>query len=395
MKLSQRERKATEQTEKGVEHAMFKTAEIRIYPNKSQQELLQKTFGCARFVYNYFLNERITLWKENGESTTWIKQSRELTAIKGEYPWLKEVEAHALKNEIRHLDAAYKNFFSRKECGFPKFKSKRRCDNKYSTERHVSVQNGKVFLPKLKWVKARGYKKINGRITGATIKQVPSGKYFVCVQYEEDQEDLPKTGKTVGVDVGVKDLAITSDGKKFANNKRLKQSEKKLARLQRQLSRKSKGSNRREKARIKVARQYEKITNQRKDDLHKATTELVRNYDLICIEDLNVKGMLKNHTLAKAVTDASMSEFHRQLAYKCEWYGKTLAKIDRFYPSSQICSECGCQNENVKDLSVRVWKCPECGAVHDRDVNAAKNILAEGERVVGWGAPEVTLGETV
>lgn len=374
---------------------MIKTAEIRIYPNKSQQELLQKTFGCTRFVYNYFLNERITLWKEKGESTTWIKQSRELTAIKGEYPWLKEVEAHALLNAVRHLDTAYKNFFSKNGYGFPKFKAKRNGRKSYSTDNTVRVGDNKVFIPKLKWVRARGCTAIDNHILGAAVKQVPSGKYFVCVYYETDQEDLPKTGKTVGVDVGVKDLAITSDGKKFANNKRLKQSEKKLVRLRRQLSRKSKDSKRREKAIIKVARQYEKITNQRNDDLHKATTELVRNYDLICIEDLNVKGMMKNHKLAKAIADASMSEFHRQLAYKCEWYGKTLTKIDRFYPSSQICSECGCQNEKVKDLSVRVWKCHECGAVHDRDVNAAKNILAEGKRIVGWGAPEVTLVETV
>ena len=373
---------------------MIKTVEYRIYPNKEQEELLQKTFGCTRFVYNYFLDKRITLWKEHGESTTRFRQDRELTELKQEIEWLQEPDKCALQNAIKDLDTAYKNFFERKEFGYPKFKSKHRRRKSYSTDNRVKVNENKVFIPKLKWVKARVSKEIDTQILGATVKQVPSGKYFVCIRYETEQSDLPRTGKSVGVDVGVKDLAITSNGENFANNKRLTKSEKRLARLQRQLSRKSKDSNRREKARRKVARQYEKIANQRKDDIHKATTELVRNYDLICVEDLNVKGMVRNHKLAKAVSDASMSELHRQLAYKCEWYGKTFVKIDRFYPSSQICSECGCQNEKVKDLSVRTWRCPECEAVHDRDVNAAKNILAEGKRKIGWGTPEFTLVET-
>lgn len=352
---------------------------------------MQKTFGCTRFVYNYFLGKRISLWNENGESTTRFKQDKELTELKQEIEWLREPDKCALQNAVKDLDVAYKNFFERKECGYPKFKRKHG-KKSYSTDSRVKVEENKVFLPKLKWVKCRVSKEIDGKIIGATIKQVPSGKYFVSIKYETEQALLPKTNKAVGVDIGIKELAITSDGHKFANNKRLKQSERKLARLQRQLSRKSKDSNRREKARIKVAQQYEKIANQRMDDIHKTTTELVRNYDLICIEDLNVRGMMKNHRLAKSLSDVSMGEFQRQLAYKCEWYGKTLVKVDRFYPSSQICSNCGYQNKKAKDLSVRTWRCPECGEIHDRDINAAKNILAEGK--IGWGTPEFTLVET-
>ena len=362
---------------------MIKAIEYRIYPNKEQEELLQKTFGCTRFVYNYFLEKRITLWKEKKESTTRFKQDKELTELKKEIEWLKEPDKCALQNAVKDLDAAYRNFFNKKECGHPNFKSKRKGRKSYSTDNRVKVDGNRVFIPKLKWVKCRVSKEVDGKVIGATIKQSPSGKYFISIRYEAEHNPLPKTGKETGIDVGVKEMAITSDGRKFANNKRLNKSEKKLARLQRQLSRKSKGSNRRAKARIKVARQYEKISNQRKDDIHKATTELARNYDLICVEDLNVKGMVKNHRLAKSVSDASMGEFHRQLAYKCEWYGKKLVKVDRFYPSSQLCSECGYRNREVKDLSVRMWTCPECGVIHDRDINAAKNILAEGKSRVG------------
>ena len=360
-----------------------KAYKFRIYPNKEQEELIQKTFGCCRFVYNKFLSLKKELYKTEKKTLTYGQTCKQLTELKNELIWLKEVDSNALQKELKNLNRAYENFFE-KRASFPKFKSKKNNHKSYTAtqNRTIEVKSDMIKLPKLKWIKAKVHREVNGRILNATISQDPDGKYYVSLCCEEDIQPINKNENQVGVDLGISDLAILNNGIKFENPRFIKQSEKKLAREQRRLSKMQKGSNNYNKQRIKIAKLHKYIANQRKNYLHIITSYLSKNYTLICLEDLSSSNLMKNRHLSKAIADVSWFEFNRQLEYKIDWYGGQIVKVDKWYPSSQICSSCG-ENTGKKPLHVREFTCPYCGAHHNRDVNASVNILKEGKRILG------------
>lgn len=364
---------------------MEKTFEYRIYPNAKQQELLQKTFGCCRYVYNRVLSARQEEYRASKKPKGINSYITQIPIWKKTCaPWLSEVDSMALQQSLRDLDKAYKNFFrSPGKVGFPKFKSKSNRRQSYRTNKIEVVDARHVRLPKLGAVRARISRPVEGRVLSATVKQVPSGKYFVtvCCTDVPSPEVPPGSVEVLGIDAGVRDIATCSDGRHINNPRSLSKNERKLTREQRRLSRKQKGSKNYERQRVKVACVHERIANQRKDVLHKFTTNAVRESQAIAVEDLNVRGMQANHHLAKAISDAGMSEMIRQLEYKCAWYGRAFVKVGRFYPSSKTCSACGHVLTELP-LSVREWACPACGERHDRDLNAAANIACEGRRLL-------------
>ena len=358
---------------------MLKAYKYRIYPNEEQEIQLNKTFGCTRFIYNQMLADRIKSYEENKDLDIKIIKYPTPAQYKKEYEWLKEVDSLALANAQMNLDKAYKNFFRDKSVGFPKFKSKKDNHKSYTTNNQngtIYIENNRIKIPKLKsMIKIKQHREFVGLIKSCTISQNPSGKYYISMLVDTENIQLPKLDTKVGIDLGIKEFAITSDGEMFSNPKWLKKSEKRLRKLQKDLSRKQKGSNNRRKDRLKVAKLHEKISNQRKDYLHKISHYIISENQVIVIEDLKVSNMIKNHKLAKSIANVSWFEFRRQLEYKSEWYGRELIIAPSNYASSQLCSNCGNKSSQTKDLSCRTYICPVCGMIMDRDINASKNLL--------------------
>lgn len=361
---------------------MLRAYKYRIYPTDEQKVLFAKTFGCCRFVYNWALNLRIEAYKSDKRTVPYKEiQDCMVNELKAEHDWLKEVNSQSLLNSLRNLETAYTNFFrNTKTVGFPRFKS-RKSRQSFLCPQHcrVDFERGTITIPKAKDIPAVLHRKFRGAVKTVTVSMTPSGKYFASVLVDSNLQELqaaePQEKTTVGIDLGIKSLVVCSDGRTFDNPKNLQHRLQRLAMLQKRLSRKQKGSANRDKARVKIARLQEHISNCRKDNLHKITHTLTHDSQVrtICMEDLNVKGMQRNHHLAQAVVDASFGMFLIMLEYKCRWYGVNLIKIDRFAPSSKTCGKCGHIYKGLK-LSERSWTCPECGTHHDRDFNAACNI---------------------
>ena len=365
---------------------MLRAYKYRIYPTDEQKVLFAKTFGCCRFVYNWALNMKITAYKERKETlgnvylTNLMKKE-----LKAEHEWLTEVNSQSLQSALRNLDTAYTNFFrNTKAVGFPRYRS-RKDRQSFLCPQHcrVDFSQNTITIPKAKDIPAVLHRKFRGIVKTVTISMTSSGRYFASVLVDTDIQEIPKStvknDTTIGIDLGIKTLAVCSDGRRFDNPKNLRKSLNRLALLQKRLSRRQKGSSNRNKARIKVARLQERISNQRKDTLHKITYTLTHDSQVrtICMENLNVKGMIRNHHLAQSVADASFGMFLTMLEYKCKWYGVNFVKIDRFAPSSKTCGKCGYVYKGLK-LSDRSWICPDCGMLHDRDYNAACNIKEFG-----------------
>ena len=381
------------------------TYKYRLYPNRVQAELMAQTFGCVRYVYNYMLDLCIKAYKETGEKPSQYDRGKILTFLKhdGEHEWLKTPPIAALQSANADLEKAYTNFFRRvkkgEKPGFPKFKSKRASRKSYRVYQVRVLNKKSIKLPKLGKVKARVPRFPQGRIISCTVSQTPSGKYFISVTTEVEKipnvmNPAPK-GSAVGIDLGIKDFATLSTGEKINPTYDLKRETKQLAKVQRKLAKKQKGSANRAKQRVKVAKVYEKIANQRKWFLQNLSTQILRENQTVVVETLKVqqmshKGGNYKKALNRSIMNASWRAFIEMLRYKAEWYGRELVEVDRFYPSTQLCSCCG-EKTGPKDLSVREWTCPNCLSLHDRDVNAAKNILSQG--LVGVNRPEFTSAE--
>ena len=364
------------------------TYKFRIYPNIEQQQKLAKCFGCQRFIYNYFLNKRNQRY-QNNETSTYNKDAAELTQLKkqDEYVWLKEGLSQSLQRTLRNLDTAFNSFFAKRN-KFPKFKS-RRHKQSFCIPQKTKVKNKKLYIPKFKeGIRIKQHRNIEGSIINATISKKPCGHYYVTITVERNIKQYKRNKKKVGVDLGIKDLAVLSDGKRYKNIRPYKSLQQRLAFLQKRYSKKEKDSNNKEKARVKVARLHERIANIRNNHLHQVTSKIVSENQTIVMEDLNVRGMLKNRKLAKSVADVSFYEFVRQITYKAKWYDRNLIQVDRWYPSSKTCHHCNFVNQDLT-LADRDWDCPRCNRKLDRDFNAAKNIEREGLRLNTVGTTEI------
>ena len=363
---------------------MLKAYKYRIYPTKIQIILIEKHFGSTRFLYNYFLDYRQKEYANGNKKVSYMITQAELTKLKklDEYKWLNECGSQSLQMALRDLDSAFTRFF-KKQGGYPKFHSKKHTHQSFTAPQNIKVANNRVYLPKFTkdGLKVKLHRDIpeEAILKQATISR-QNNQYFISILID-DNVPIPKPTKAktaVGIDMGITHHLITSDGVKYPNNRHYNKSQKKLLKLQRRLSKKQRGSNNRQKAKLRVQKLHTKITNQRKDNLHKISNEITNQYDIICLESLNVKGMIKNHKLAKSIADVAWSEFMRQLEYKANWRGKTIIKIDKWFPSSQICSYCGAST-GKKPLNIREFDCPHCEKKNiDRDVNAAVNIRNYG-----------------
>jgi putative transposase len=369
-------------------NTIFKSYKFRLCPTKDQEILLAKHFGACRFVFNHYLNKRKESYLEDNKSLNYYDNANDLTQFKKDenVDWLKEINSQSLQSSLRNLDTSYVKFF-KKQTKFPRFKSKY-AKQSFKIPQYVSINDNKLIIPKFKGgIKIKLHKEISGKILFGTISKTTTGKYYVSITCEVQHKPFEKTGSEVGIDTGIKDLAILSNGTTYKNIRSLKTKIKKLKYEQRQLSKKVKGSSSRNKQKQNLAVVHEKITKVRKDYLHKVSTEIVKNHDLISVEDLAVKNMMQNHKLAQALSDVSLGTFYGMLEYKARWNDKQFVKIDRFFPSSKTCSNCGWINQDLT-LSIREWTCPECGEKHDRDFNASKNILKQGLNILSGSGTE-------
>lgn len=366
-----------------------KAYKFRVYPDDTQKTLFAKTFGCVRMVYNHWLDRKIRQYEKDKTTISYTVCAKEMAAMKKteEYAFLGEVDSVALQQSLRHLDVAFQNFFKQPKTGFPRFKSKKRNKNSYTTvciNGNIAIMNGYLKLPKIGQVRFKQHRSIpeEYRLKSVTVSQMPSGKYYASILFAyENQVQEKELQSFLGLDFSMQELYRDSNGDEPAYPRYYRKAEKKLAREQRRLSKMQRGSNNRSKQRTKVAKLYEKVSNQRRDFLHKQARQLANAYDCVCVEDLNMKVMSRTLNFGKSVSDNGWGMFTSFLKYKLEEQGKKLVKVDKYFASSQLCSACGYKNTETKDLALRAWDCPRCGTHHDRDVNAAINIRNEGMRL--------------